>query len=61
MSPPSNLDDLSPAELKALGLAKTCAKLGISFWDYLGARLVIAGNPAIPYLPQLVAQRCSTA
>jgi len=44
-----------------LGLAKTCAKLGISFWDYLGARLVIAGNPAIPYLPQLVAQRCSTA
>ena len=44
-----------------LGLAKTCAKLGISFWDYLGARLVIAGNPAIPYLPQLVAQRCPTA
>src|SRR6202795_4547638 len=44
-----------------LGLAKTCAKLGISFWDYLGARLVIAGNPAIPYLPQLVAQRCRTA
>jgi len=41
-----------------LGLAKTCAKLGISSWDYLGARLVIAGNPAIPYLPQLVAQRC---
>jgi hypothetical protein len=44
-----------------LGLAKTCAKLGISFWDYLGARLIIAGNPAIPYLPQLVAQRCPTA
>jgi hypothetical protein len=44
-----------------LGLAKTCAKLGISFWDYLGARLVIAGTPAIPYLPQLVAQRCPTA
>src|SRR6266853_1678672 len=44
-----------------LGLAKTCAKLGISFLDYLGARLVIAGNPAIPYLPQLGAQRCPTA
>ena len=22
-----------------LGLSKTCAKLGIAFWDYLGARL----------------------
>ena len=24
-----------------LGLAKTCAKLGIAFWDYLGARLAV--------------------
>jgi hypothetical protein len=24
-----------------LGLAKTCAKLGIVFWDYLGARLAV--------------------
>ena len=37
-----------------LGLAKTCAKLGISFWDYLGARLAVAGSLAIPRLPELV-------
>jgi hypothetical protein len=30
-----------------LGLAKTCAKLGISFWDYLGSRLKVAGQAAI--------------
>jgi len=41
-----------------LGLAKTCAKLGIAFWDYLGARLDIPGSPAIPYLPELVAAQC---
>jgi hypothetical protein len=44
-----------------LGLAKTCDKLGISFWDYLGARLAAAGAPAVPYLPQLVSQRCPAA
>ena len=37
-----------------LGLAKTCAKLGISFWDYLGNRPAVAGNTAVPYLPELV-------
>jgi len=41
-----------------LALAKTCAKLGIAFWDYLGARLDIPGSPAIPYLPELVAAQC---
>jgi hypothetical protein len=41
-----------------LGLVKTCAKLGIALWDYLGARLDIEGSPAIPYLPELVAARC---
>lgn len=40
-----------------LGLAKTCAKLHIAFWDYLGARLAVPGAPAVPYLPQLVAAR----
>jgi hypothetical protein len=39
-----------------LGLAKTCRKLGIAFWDYLGARLGIPGTPAVPYLPDLI--RC---
>jgi len=28
-----------------LGLAKTCTKLGISFWNYLGARLSLPGAP----------------
>lgn len=37
-----------------LGLAKTCAKLGIAFWDYLGSRLAVPGNPTIPYLPEMV-------
>jgi len=44
-----------------LGLAKTCAKLGLSFWDYLGARLGINGQVAIPYLPDLVRARCQPA
>jgi Transposase IS66 family len=39
-----------------LGLAKTCAKLGVAFWDYLGSRLNIPGQPLIPPLPQLI--RC---
>jgi transposase IS66 family protein len=39
-----------------LGLAKTCAKQGVAFWDYLGSRLGVPGQPLIPPLPQLV--RC---
>jgi len=39
-----------------LGLAKTCAKLGVAFWDYLGTRLGMAGQPAVPPLPDLI--RC---
>lgn len=39
-----------------LGLAKTCAKLGIAFWDYLGARLAIPGNYDVPDLADLVRQ-----
>jgi hypothetical protein len=39
-----------------LGLAKTCAKLRISFWDYLGSRLTIPGSTNVPYLPELVSQ-----
>jgi len=37
-----------------LGLAKTSAKLGITFWDYLGDRLSISGAPVVPRLPALV-------
>jgi hypothetical protein len=40
-----------------LALAKTCAKLGIGFWDYLGTRLAIPGAPIIPPLPQLILAR----
>src|SRR4051795_13666830 len=40
-----------------LGLAKTCAKLGLSFWDYLGARLAVPDQSAIPYLPKLIQSR----
>ena len=39
-----------------LGLAKTCAKHGIAFWDYLGSRLSVPGQRLIPPLPHLV--RC---
>jgi hypothetical protein len=39
-----------------LGLAKTCAKHAIAFWDYLGSRLNVPGQPPIPPLAQLV--RC---
>jgi hypothetical protein len=37
-----------------LGLAKTCRKLGVAFWDYLGNRLGVPGSPSVPYLPDLV-------
>jgi hypothetical protein len=40
-----------------LGLLKTCGKLGLSFWDYLGARLRIPDQPAIPPLPELIRSR----
>ena len=37
-----------------LGLAKTCAKLGIAFWSYLGSRLSVPDQPIIPPLPELI-------
>jgi hypothetical protein len=42
-----------------LGLLKTCAKLGVSFWDYLGARLKIPEADPVPWLPDLIRQRAS--
>jgi transposase IS66 family protein len=39
-----------------LGLAKTCRKLGIAFWDYLGARIGGCSGPTIPPLAELI--RC---
>ncbi|HZD90947.1 MAG TPA: transposase [Pseudolabrys sp.] len=40
-----------------LGIVKTCAKLEITFWDYLGARLAAPGAPTVPPLPELVLAR----
>jgi hypothetical protein len=39
-----------------LGLMKTCAKLGLSFFRYLGDRLGIPNGATIPPLPDLVRQ-----
>jgi hypothetical protein len=44
-----------------LGIAKTCAKLGIAFWDYLADRLKIADSRGVPYLPDIIAQRAAIA
>jgi hypothetical protein len=44
-----------------LGLAKTCRKLGIGFWDYLGDRLGVLGAAAIPQLSDLIRWRSQTA
>jgi hypothetical protein len=37
-----------------LGLMKTCGKLGVSFFRYLGDRLQISGAIRVPQLPDLV-------
>ena len=37
-----------------LGLMKTCRKLGVSFWSYLGDRLHVPDAPKVPPLPNLV-------
>jgi len=39
-----------------LSLAKTCTKLGVAFWDYLGSRLHVTAQCIVPPLPGLV--RC---
>jgi Transposase IS66 family len=44
-----------------LGLAKTCRKLGIAFWDYLGARLGVSGGHIVPHLPELIRCRSQPA
>jgi AraC-like DNA-binding protein len=40
-----------------LGLAKTCRKLSIGFWDYLGARLGVPGAIAVPQLSDIIRWR----
>ena len=41
-----------------LGLMKTCQKLGLSFWHYLGDRLGIGtSHPSIPPLATMIVTR----
>ena len=44
-----------------LGLMKTCSKLGVSFFRYLGDRLHVPGVVTIPPLPDLIRQAATTA
>ncbi len=43
-----------------LGLMKTCAKQGVSFYHFLGDRLAVSGAPVIASLPCLVRQAACT-
>ena len=42
------------------GLMKTCCKLGVSFWRYLGDRLRVPSAMSVPPLPDLVRQASAT-
>jgi hypothetical protein len=44
-----------------LGLMKTCRKLGVSFYRYLGNRLHVFGTEPIPPLPDLIRQAVAPA
>ena len=44
-----------------LSILKTCRKLGISFWDFLGSRLGAAVRHPVPPLPQIVTACCAPA
>lgn len=42
-----------------LSLMKTCQKLGISFWTYLGSRFGVENAEPVPDLADLISARCS--
>jgi hypothetical protein len=44
-----------------LSLAKTCDKLGIAIWDYLGSRLRAAGHRVVQPLDRYVRGRLRPA
>ena len=44
-----------------LSLVKTCKKLGVSFWHYLGDRLAVPDGIAVRPLPDLVRKRAAPA
>ncbi len=41
-----------------IALMKTCRKLGVSYWDYLGDRLDVPTAKPVPPLADLVRQKC---
>ncbi len=43
-----------------LGLMKTCDKLDVGFWDFLGNRLKVPDAPLVPPLQDLIRQRAET-
>lgn len=44
-----------------LGLMKTCRKLNLSFWAYLGNRIGVTDAPTIPPLPDIITARAAPA
>ena len=42
-----------------LGLMKTCDKLDVGFWNYLGARLNVTNAPCVPSLPELIRRQAA--
>ncbi len=44
-----------------LSLNKTCAKLGIAFWDYLGAWLRVPDCPELPTLAEILSAHYAQA
>ena len=42
-----------------LGLMKTCKKLGISFWNYLGSRFGVENAEPVPDLASVVRAQCA--
>jgi hypothetical protein len=38
-----------------LDLIKTCRKLGVPYYQFLGDRFAVPGAPRVPYLPDLIA------
>ena len=42
-----------------LALKKTCRKLGVSFWHFLGHRLHVPDAQSVPPLPNLIRARAA--
>ena len=52
-------DPQKARQRRCLSLKKSCRKLGISFWDYLGDRIGRHGN--IAPLPEIIRERAAAA